>query len=94
MGSNYNTQHESYTSTFNGFGKIALVNETDDVSGHQFFITLGDFSHLNNKNIVIGEVVDGAETLYELAALGKSDGSLQSNVVISDCGVVREEYDA
>jgi cyclophilin family peptidyl-prolyl cis-trans isomerase len=93
VGPEYNTMHESYVTEFDGFGKVALVNESDDVSGTRFFITLGDFSHLNKKNIVIGEIVGGQEELYMLASCGNSDGSMRGTVVIEDCGVVEDEYE-
>ena len=68
------------------------MNSGLEESGPNFFITLGDFSHLNNKNIVIGEVTEGMEQLYDIANCGSMSGDMSTEVMISECGELGEKY--
>jgi cyclophilin family peptidyl-prolyl cis-trans isomerase len=70
---------------FDKRGVVAMVDMGEDSVGSKFFITLGDFSYLNYKAVVVGEVVEGLSDLFSLSRLGDSHGNLPAKVVISDC---------
>jgi cyclophilin family peptidyl-prolyl cis-trans isomerase len=80
-----NTLKESTGTPFSQKGLVAMVNTGDHTVGSKFFITLGDFSHLDYSCVVVGEVIEGLSNVYELSRLGNSDGQVQSKALIADC---------
>ena len=74
------------TGKFDKRGIVAMSPLDEHHVGSRFFITLGDFSHLNYKAVVVGEVVEGLNDLYELSRTGDVDGLVRQTVTITDCG--------
>lgn len=79
---------ESFDTTFEKEGLVAMVNTGNHENGSAFFITLDDFSHLNHKAVVVGEVVEGLENVLALSQLGRPNGVLTESVVIGEAGEV------
>lgn len=72
-------------SRFDKRGLVAMVDTSDHTVGSKFFITLGDFSFLNYKAVIVGEVIEGLPDLFALSRAGDSNGNLATKATISDC---------
>ena len=61
---------ESFDTTFAKEGLVAMCNTRAHHNGSAFFITLADYSHLDRKAVVVGEVVEGLDQIAELSLFG------------------------
>ena len=50
-------------------GMLGMANSGPDSNGSQFFITLDEARHLNNKHTVFGKVVDGMDVVRAIATV-------------------------
>ena len=65
-----------------------MANSGQNTNGSQFFVTTIKTTHLNNKHVVFGKVVDGMGIVYAVEAVGSQDGSTSCPCTIVDCGVL------
>lgn len=64
-------------------GVISMARSNDkDSGGSQFFIMLGDATHLDGEYCAFGKVVEGIEIVDKIAAMEKGKGSKPKNPVV------------
>ena len=64
-----------------------MANRGPNTQSSQFFITTTATPHLNGKHGVFGCVVDGADVLGQLEALGSRSGRPSEQATVEGCGV-------
>lgn len=64
-------------------GIVSMANNGPDSNGSQFFIIYGPQTHLNNKYTILGQVIDGLETLdaMEKVPVGNKNRPLADIVI-------------
>ena len=70
-----------------------MANSGKNTNGSQFYITLANTAHLDNKHVVFGEIVGGLEHLDKMAAVEtENDKPIKfEQIKIDECGVVEKE---
>ncbi|HEX2030562.1 MAG TPA: peptidylprolyl isomerase [Actinomycetota bacterium] len=54
---------------FDRSGLLAMANSGPDTNGSQFFITVGEPTHLNGRHTIFGEVTGGMDVVRQINAL-------------------------
>lgn len=68
--------------THNKAGILSMANSGAGTDGSQFFITFTATPHLNGRHTIFGEVIEGLETLTELAKYGSRTGKTSEKLLI------------
>ena len=83
-------QDENFDRKHTEPGLLSMANAGPNTNGSQFFITTVVTSWLDGKHVVFGKVVEGIEVVEAMEAVGSSSGSTSAEVVIADCGELKE----
>ncbi|GAB5355717.1 hypothetical protein AAMO2058_000229500 [Amorphochlora amoebiformis] len=69
-------------------GIVAMANDGPDSNGSQFYITFRELTHLNGKNVVFGEVLEGSDEFLKSVSrtCGTPTGQPCQELRIVDCG--------
>lgn len=69
-------------------GLLSMANAGPNTNGSQFFVTTVETPWLDGKHVVFGKLVEGADVLKQIEALGSPGGATSKRVVIEDCGEI------
>mmetsp|Transcript_32913 Transcript_32913/g.48682 ORF Transcript_32913/g.48682 Transcript_32913/m.48682 type:complete len:484 (-) Transcript_32913:62-1513(-) len=84
---------ENFTMRHSKEGVLSMANAGPGTNGSQFFITTGNFLHLNEKHVVFGQVVEGMEIVREIQNIETDENHKPvEEVIISDCGEMPIDY--
>ncbi len=68
--------------THNKAGILSMANSGAGTDGSQFFLTFKATPHLDGRHTIFGEVIEGLETLKELAKFGSRTGKTSEKLLI------------
>lgn len=77
---------ENFKLRHTGTNLLSMANAGPNTNGSQFFITTVETPWLDGKHVVFGKVVDGAEVVAAMEAVGSRSGTTSKTVTIEDCG--------
>jgi len=69
-----------------GPGVLSMANRGRNTNNSQFFITTAATPWLDGKHVVFGQVVQGAEVLQAIEAIGSRSGHPLESVIIANAG--------
>lgn len=83
---------ENFQLKHTGPGVLSMANAGPSTNGSQFFMCTGKASHLDGVHVVFGNVCSpvGMKILAAMEKAGTRAGGTTKDVIIADCGVVRE----
>lgn len=71
-------------------GLLSMANSGRNTNGSQFFICTVPCAWLDGRHVVFGQVVKGFDTVKKVEQLGSPHGTPSAQVLITECGVVKE----
>lgn len=80
---------ENFILKHNGFGTLSMANSGSNTNGSQFFICTTKTDWLDNRHVVFGHVISGAEVVRKMERVGTKSGATTQKVVVYSCGELK-----
>lgn len=80
---------ENFKLKHTGFGCLSMANSGPNSNGSQFFICFTKTDWLDNKHVVFGKVIAGAEIVKKMEKAGSKSGNPSQKVTIYSCGELK-----
>ena len=83
-----NFEDENFNLKHNQPGLLSMANSGPNTNGSQFFVTLTETPHLDDKHVVFGILLEGFEILKKIEKIETDDNNKpKQEVKIIDCGI-------
>lgn len=80
---------ENFELRHTGFGTLSMANSGPNTNGSQFFICTAKTDWLNQKHVVFGHVISGADVVRKVEKVGSKTGTPAQKVTIHACGELK-----
>ena len=83
-------EDESFANKHSAEGILSMANRGRHTNSSQFFITLGNASHLDGKHVAFGRVVRGMDAVRQMATVetdARDKPIPMQRIVVVDCGI-------
>ncbi|KAL7738288.1 hypothetical protein ACLKA6_006618 [Drosophila palustris] len=80
---------ENFSLKHNSFGTLSMANSGSNTNGSQFFICTTKTDWLDNKHVVFGHVISGADVVRKMERCGNKSGTPTQKIIIYACGELK-----
>ncbi|ALC41785.1 cyp33 [Drosophila busckii] len=80
---------ENFNLKHNSFGTLSMANSGPNTNGSQFFICTTKTDWLDNKHVVFGHVISGADVVRKMEKCGNKTGTPTQKITIYSCGELK-----
>lgn len=80
---------ENFSLKHTKFGTLSMANSGPNTNGSQFFVTTAKTDWLDNKHVVFGYVISGADVVRKMEKCGSKSGTPTSKITIHNCGELK-----